>query len=136
MPVDMSGPRASAAAYLLGDSCYLMRPRVLDNGRGGTKPDPAGPLRIGPLPCGFGAASGRETIVADQIAQRGSYRLKLPVELLDPDTGEILLDPATDAPLVLAETDQFEVFGRAYDVKWLPPVAHLSLFRKLGLEEA
>jgi hypothetical protein len=125
--IDMASPRASAEAYLMGDSCYLLRPRLIDNGKGGTKMDPAGPLRIGPFICGFGAVSGREQNVADQIAQRGSYRLRLPIELLDPNTGDVI---------TLAETDQFEVFARIYDVKWLPPIAALSLFRKVGLEEA
>jgi hypothetical protein len=125
--IDMTSPRASAEAYLMGDTCYLLRPRVLDNGKGGTKPDPAGPQRIGPFICGFGSASGREQNVADQIAQRGSYRLRLPTLLLDPDSGDVITP---------AETDQFEVFARIYDVKWLPPVAALSLFRRVGLEEA
>jgi hypothetical protein len=123
----MTSSRLAAETYLMGDTCYLLRPRLIDNGRGGTKPDPAGPERIGPLICGFGAANGREQNVADQIAQRGSYRLKLPTELTDPDTGD---------PLTVQETDQFEVSGRVYNVKWLPPVAALNLSRKVGLEEA
>jgi hypothetical protein len=127
MGVDMTSPRAAAEAYLMGDSCYLLRPRVLDNGKGGTKMDPAGPLRIGPFICGFSAASGRELPIADQLVQRGSYRLRLPITLTDPDTGDLITP---------AETDQFEIFGRVYDVVWLPPVAALSLFRKVGLEEA
>lgn len=127
MSVDMTSPRAAAEAYLMGDSCYLLRPRLIDNGRGSTKPDPAGPLRIGPFICGFKAANGKEQNVADQIAQRGSYRLKLPVELLDPTTGD---------PVTVQETDQFELFDRVYKVVWLPPVAALSLARKVGLEEA
>lgn len=127
MGINMTGSRQAAETYLMGDSCYLLRPRVLDNGKGGAKPDPAGPERIGPLICGFSAASGREQLIADQIQQRGSYRLRLPVELLDPDSGDVI---------TLAETDQFEVFERVYDVKWLPPVAALSLFRKVGIEEA
>src|SRR4051794_3863126 len=122
MGIDMTSPRESARAYLMGDSCYLVRPRVLDNGRGGTTPDPAGPLRIGPFSCGFSAATGREQNVADQTQQRGSYRLRLPIELLDPESGDVITP---------AETDQFEVFGRAYQVVWLPPVAALSLFRRV-----
>lgn len=127
MGIDMTSPRQAAETYLMGDTCELLRPRLIDNGRGGTKPDPSGPLRIGPFICGFSAANGTEQNVADQMAQRGSYRLKLQIELRDPDSGD---------PITLAETDQFEVFGRVYNVKWLPPVAALSLSRKVGLEEA
>jgi orotate phosphoribosyltransferase-like protein len=127
MPVDMSGPRASAAAYLLGDPFTILRPRVIDDGAGGTYPNPAGPTRIGPFLGGFRAANGHEAVVADQLVQRGSYRLKTLTELRD---------PATNALIVIAATDQIEVLGGVYKVVWTPPVAGLSLFRIVGLEEA
>jgi hypothetical protein len=125
MAIDMIGSRSAAQAYLMGDECYLLRPTPTDDGAGGVVPGQ--PTRIGPLICGFAAASGNEQDVADQVAQRGSYRLRLPIEIADPDTGN---------SITLAETDQIEIFGRVYAITWLPPVHALSLFRKVGLEEA
>ncbi|HEU5097905.1 MAG TPA: hypothetical protein VFU22_02600 [Roseiflexaceae bacterium] len=125
MPIDMTSPRASAEAALLGNECTFLRPRLQDNGKGGTRPHPDGPQRIGPFPCGFKAASGREAVSAEQLKQQGSYRLKLPTQLTIPNTND---------PFVPADTDQVEVLGGVYSVVWTPPPSALSLFRKVGLE--
>lgn len=125
MAIDMTSPRAAAEAALLGNECYFLRPRLLDNGKGGTKPHPDGPQRIGPFPCGFKAASGREAVSADQLKQQGSYRLKLSTTLTVPDT---------DDPFVPLDTDEVEVLATVYRIVWTPPPSALSLFRKIGLE--
>jgi len=118
MSLDLSRPRAIVAAKLMNDSCTILRPIVIDDGAGGTRPDPDGPEEIGPIVCAFSKMRGREQVVADQLQSRGDYRLALPV--------------ATDIRL----TDQVAVLSGVYNVVWAPPVAALSLVRAVGLEEA
>ena len=118
--------RAAAPTYL-GDSFYLVRPVLLDDGAGATYPDPAGPQRIGPLLGTFRALNGRELVAAERLSQQGAYRLKTTTALADPDTGD---------PITIAENDQVEVLGGVYNVVWAPPIANLSLFCIVGLEEA
>jgi len=108
-------------------SFTIVRPRVIDDGAGGTKPDPAGPLYIGPLFGSFSAAGGREIQTPDQIKQRGSYRLRSAVELIDPDAEEAV---------TIEETDQIELLDTLYKVIWAPPPTETNLSRVVGLEEA
>jgi hypothetical protein len=124
MGVDLTGARVSAEQYLLGDTCYFLRPRVVDDGAGGTKPDPAGPERIGPFNCAFAARSGREVVSADQLKVIGEYKLKLATKLTH---------PTTKASFTPQDTDQVEALGGVYSVVHAPPPAALSLFRTIGL---
>lgn len=119
----MTRPRAAAEKYLLGDTCTLVRPVLADDGAGGTSPGE--PLRIGPLACGFSAVSGDEA-TEDIVRVRGRYRLKLAVDLRDPDT---------DDPLTIEPTDSIEVLGEVYQVVWTPPPAALTLLRTVGLKD-
>jgi hypothetical protein len=97
---------------------FIVRPRRLDNGAGSTRPDPAGPERLGPFVGSFSTAGGHEQEDADQVAQRGSYRLRMPLWV------------------EASETDQVEIAGRAYNVLWAPLATPTSLSRVLGIEEA
>jgi hypothetical protein len=120
------GPaRAMAGRWLLRDTCTLIRPRTVDDLAGGSYPDPDGPERIGPLACSFRAVSGDEA-TRERIAERGSYRVYLPVELRHPDTQE---------PLDVASIDAIEVLGTAYQVVWTPPAPATALLRTIGLKE-
>lgn len=96
----------------------ILHPRRLDDGAGSTKPDPAGPVRVGPIEATFSTGSGREAQTTDQIAQRGSYRLRLPIQT------------------TIDETDQVEIGSRVYNVVWAPPITPTSLSRVVGIEEA
>lgn len=126
MPLDLTSARQSFQDYLMGDACYLLRPRELDDGAGSTIPDPAGPIRIGPLQCGFTSVTGDEA-AEDIIAVRGRYRLKLPVITLDPDSGDEVIPLATDL---------IEFQGVIYPIVWAPPTTALSLKRKIGLKDS
>jgi hypothetical protein len=125
MALDMTRSRAAYEANLLGDECYILRPQLIDDGAGGTYPDPDGPLRIGPIACGFTSVSGDEA-QADIVEVRGRYRLKLPTTVIDPDTEE---------EVTPVETDEVEFQGKVYAVIWAPPVTALNLKRKLGLRD-
>ena len=115
---DVAAARASLAAGLFRDTVYVLRTTVLDDGGGGTYPDPAGPIEYGPILGAFSRQSGRELVASSQVQQRGTYRLALPV--------------ATD---VLA-TDQIIYQGMRYNVVFCPPLTALNLSRVVELEEA
>lgn len=100
------------------DSGTIVRPLLLDDGAGGTAPDPAGPTRIGPILGRFEALTGRELVIAAQLGQLGNYRWSVP--------------RATD----IRVTDQVELLGSVWAVVWAPPVAALDPSRIVGLEEA
>lgn len=119
MAIDLSDARGAYQASLMGDTYIVIRPRVIDDGAGGTKPHPDGPLRLGPRPCGFGVNTVRNAETSgDQVEHRGSYKLKI---LITDDVGA---------------TDQVEYRGVTYNVVWTPPISNLSLRRVVGLEEA
>ena len=117
--------RRIAERFSLRDTCMLLRPRTIDDGAGGSEPDPDGPEAIGPLACSFLAVSGDEA-TADLIAERGRYRVYLAVDLRHPETGDAL---------ELASSDQVTVLGTTYDVVWTPPPHALALLRTVGLKE-
>lgn len=114
---DMSAARADFAAGMFRDSVTILRTALLDDGGGGTYPDPAGPTET-PTIGAFSRLTGRELVASSQTQQRGSYRLALPV--------------ATD----IQETDQVTYQGRTYNVVFCPPLTALNLSRVVELEEA
>lgn len=123
--LDMSAARRMADRWLLGDTCTLIQPRTIDDLAGGSYPDPGGPERIGPLACSFLAVSGDEA-TRELIAERGRYRVYLPIDLHHPETQE---------PLDVASIDAIEVLGTPYQVVWTPPAAAGALLRTIGLKE-
>jgi hypothetical protein len=90
----------------------------LDDGAGGTYPDPAGPQQIGPVLGLFWALRGEERIASSQLGQHGSYRWAVP--------------HTTDIRI----TDQVVLLGTLYNVVWVPPVAYHDADLTVGLEEA
>lgn len=112
----MTGPRAAAEHYILGDDCYILRPAtpISDGGGGFTV---GSPTTIGPIACAFSEVSGDEATDA-VIAVRGRYRLDVAV--------------STD----IRATDQVEVLGDIYDVTWTPPAGALALLRTIGLKDS
>ncbi|HEU4327378.1 MAG TPA: hypothetical protein VFS21_29845 [Roseiflexaceae bacterium] len=129
MAVDVSGARAAYQQTLFGDWCYIVRPRVVDDGGGSTMPHPDGPVRIGPLACKFGVNKvwNAET-QGDRLQQRGSYTVKLAIGQAVLITDEI--------ELVARPPDEDEQLLGRYQVVWTPPPSALSLRRVVGLEEA
>lgn len=121
----MGPARAMANQWLLRDACTLIQPRTIDDLAGGSYPDPDGPERIGPLACSFLAVSGDEA-TRELIAERGRYRVYLPIELRHPETGDAL---------DVASIDAIEVLGTTYQVVWTPPAAAGALLRTVGLKE-
>lgn len=121
----LGSARALANQWLLVDTCTIVRPRTLDDLAGGSYPDPAGPERIGPLACSFLAVSGDEA-TRELIAERGRYRVYLPVDLRH---------PTTQAAIEVLGTDAIEVLGTTYQVVWTPPPAAGALLRTIGLKE-
>lgn len=114
MPIDLTGPRQAAADYLMPDSYTITRvPKVPDGGGGfvdGTPETLSGP-------CGFALANGDIDEAGDQVLQRGTYRMRVPIAAdIEP----------TDTPII---------FGRIFRIVWTPPTHGLALFRKIGLEE-
>lgn len=119
MPLDLSPYRTTYADLLFGDSFQILRPRRIDDGAGGTMPDPDGPELLGPFLGKFGVNAVRNAeITGDREEHRGSYTLECPVSI------EILT------------TDQVRYADRTYNVVWTPPLRTLTLARKVGLEEA
>lgn len=122
--VDLSlDPESSATATaawqaMRRDVITILRPRLLSDGGGARYADPAGPLTIGPLAATFWALTGRELVVAEQLRQRGQYRVVV----------------ARDADI--RATDQIVVAGTTYNVVWVPPREALRLDMLAGLEEA
>lgn len=102
----------------MADSGTILRPRLLDDGAGGTYPDPAGPETIGPILGRFKTLSGGELLRAVQLGQAGKYRWFVP-----------------NGTTVYA-TDQVHILGGTYNVVWVPPVAALDTAQTVGLEEA
>jgi len=96
----------------------IVRPRLLDDGAGGTEPDPAGPERIATV-CGITALAALPPgAMRDQIAEHGKFLLEVPL--------------AAD----LQETDLFEALGQTYQVTWAPPPDALAVERIAALTEA
>jgi hypothetical protein len=96
----------------------IVRPRVIDNGAGGTRPDPAGPLRTA-TPCSITPVAALPPgAVRDQVAEHGKWLLSVPL--------------AAD----LKTTDQFEVLGQRYQITWAPTPDALSVDRMAALTEA
>ena len=127
MTANLTRARAIAAAALLRDSFTIVRPRTIDDGMGGQQPHPSGPMRCGPFLGAFHALSGDELVVAEQLSERGAYRLRCAVSLTDPDTSD---------PVEILHTDYIEVLDATYAVVWTPPPANLSLFTTVGLDNA
>jgi len=96
------------------DAFYILRPQSATVG-GITTPSDA--LRLGPYDGEFWEVGGDE--LAPAIAEaRGRYRLACAL--------------GTD----VRETDQIEVAGIAYEVRWAPPASGLDLQRVVGLTDA
>lgn len=112
-PIDLSGARQAVVDELMPDTYTIHRATQVADGGGGFVDGPTTTLSG---PCGFAANDGR-TEQGDQVVQRGTYRLRVPV---DAD---------------IRPTDQVVVFGRTFRIVWTPPVSALSLFRRIGLEE-
>jgi hypothetical protein len=118
MPLDLTSARQTVQQNFFGDQVTILRPRLLDDGAGGSYPDPAGPERIGPILGKLTAIWGLETQTQVDIDVRSGYRLSLPI--------------GTDIRL----TDQVEIVGRVFNVVWTPPAGAMSLVLRVGLQEA
>jgi hypothetical protein len=96
----------------------IVRPRVIDDGAGGTKRHPDGPETI-TTPCSITAVGALPpSPLRDQVAEHGRYLLTVP--------------RAKD----LRVTDQFTVLGITYLVTWAPPPDALAVERMAALKEA
>ena len=67
--------------------------------------------------CAFGPRSGRVEQGGDQVVERGSYQMGVPV-------GTAIL--ATDRPVIA---------GRTFRIVWTPPASDTSVGLMFGLEE-
>jgi hypothetical protein len=100
------------------DSGIIVRPRLLDDGAGGTYPDPVGPETI-TSPCSITAVGSLAPgPLREQIQEHGRYLLTVP---RDKD---------------LRVTDQFQALGTLYTVTWAPPPDALAVERIAALTEA
>lgn len=116
-PRTMASLRRLSISFMQ-DSGTILRQNLLDDGGGGTYPDPSGPTRIGPIMGLFWTLSGDEAVMAAQLGQHGRERWAVPI--------------GTD----IRATDQVELLGWVYNVVWVPPVAYHDADRIIGLEEA
>lgn len=114
MSIDLTSARQAVVDNLMPDTYTITRVAQVSDGGGGFI-DGAPTVLTGP--CGFTIADGRLDESGAQILQRGSYRLRVPINAdIKP----------TDTPVI---------FGRTFRIVWTPPVHGLALFRRLGLEE-
>jgi hypothetical protein len=96
----------------------IVRPRLLDNGAGGTRPHPDGPEHIATV-CGITPLVAIPPgAVRDQVAEHGKFLLEVPLAV------------------ELRATDLFEVLEQTYQVTWAPPPDALAVERIAALTEA
>lgn len=110
---DFTQAREDASAYLLFDACTIV---TITSGTdaGGAPTESESSVSS---PCALDRVTGREA-QQDVVAERGSYRLKLP----------------RDA--VISATSLVVYSGRRYRVVWTPPLAQIGLTRLVGLEDS
>jgi head-tail adaptor len=96
------------------DTCSVLSTVEGPDGKGGIAKTVT---RTDHVPCRFHAISGNEQ-VAYQVAQRGAYRITIPLRY-----------PVSAASRILYK-------GRVYDVVWTPPLTGYSTSRLIGLNEA
>lgn len=100
------------------NQAVIIRPRLIDDGAGGTESHPDGPLQISTA-CSFTPV--RELPpgpLRDQVIEHGKYLLTVPL---------------TKVVLV---TDEIEVLGTTYRATWAPPPDAFAVERLVALEEA
>ena len=112
--IDLTSARQAVVDNLMPDTYTITRVAEVPDGGGGFTAGTAATLSG---VCGFTTNSGREEQNGDQLQQRGTYRMRVPV---DAD-----IQP-TDLPVL---------FGRVFRIVWTPPVHSLALFKRIGLEE-
>lgn len=103
----------SLAESAMGDTVTIVTTTTVSDGAGGQTESTTTTTSRGRLQL----ASGSETQSATQIQARGQYRLSLPVTT------------------TVSPTDQIQVGGRTFEIRWAPPVVNHSVVRTLGLEE-
>jgi SPP1 family predicted phage head-tail adaptor len=96
------------------DTCSLLSTVEAADGKGGIVKTVT---RTDNVPCRFTSMSGNEQ-VAYQVAQRGAYRIHIPLRYTVSAASHILYK------------------GRVYDVVWTPPLTGYSTSRLIGLNEA
>jgi hypothetical protein len=117
LDADTLAELGAIATSAMPNSGVIVRPRLLDDGAGGTYPDPAGPERIDTA-CSFTAVAALPGPLRDQLQEYGRYLITVPL-----------------ATAVLA-TDQVEVLGGTYAVTWAPPPDGFAVERMAVLVEA
>lgn len=114
MSIDLTSARAAVVSELMPDTYSITRTTSISDGGGGFTEGTTTTLTG---PCGFAVNNGQLEQSGDQVQQRGSYRIRVPI---DAD---------------IRPTDPIQIFGRTFRIVWTPPVSALSLFRRIGLEE-
>lgn len=106
--------RGRLQSRLMPDTCTISVPTATSDGGGASIP---GTPTTTTSPCRIWPRAGRLEQTGEQVQQRGSYGLALPVDVVVPETASILVN------------------GRTYRIVYQPPVGGLSLEQELGLEE-
>ena len=111
--IDLSDSRQLFVDALMPDTCTISTPTGTSDGGGGTIP---GTPTSTASRCRLFTRAGRLE-QEDQVQQRGTYGLALPVDVTI----------APDAAITVA--------GRTFRIVYQPPVVGLSFEQELGLEE-
>lgn len=111
--IDLTVFRAAFVEQLMPDACTISTPTSTSDGGGASTP---GAPTVATSCCRLWTRAGRLE-QADQVQQRGSYGLALPVDV------------------AVAPTASISVGGRAFKIVYQPPVVGLSFEQELGLEE-
>lgn len=112
--IDLSDSRQLFVDALMPDTCTISTPTGTSDGGGATVP---GTPTTATSRCRLFTRAGRLDQGGDQVQQRGTYGLALPVDVT----------VAPDAAITVG--------GRTFRVVYQPPVVGLSFEQELGLEE-
>ena len=112
--IDLTDARAMFVDALMPDTCTISTPTASSDGGGAATP---GAPTTTTSACRLFTRAGRLEQAGDQLQQRGTYGLALPVDV------------------AVAATASIIVGARTFRIVYQPPVVGLSFEQELGLEE-